>query len=58
MSQDLPRFVRPALYARSAREVEARVPVAQLSRLAEGLERVRLGGYGHRRTASQERHHG
>jgi urease subunit gamma/beta len=31
---------------------------ASPERLAEGLERVRLGGYGHRSTAAQEIRHG
>ncbi|MGQ4809233.1 Urease subunit alpha [Candidatus Entotheonellaceae bacterium PAL068K] len=31
---------------------------ASPERLAKGLDRVRLGGYGHRPSASQERHHG
>jgi urease subunit gamma/beta len=31
---------------------------ASPERLAEGLERVRLGGYGHRSASAQERRHG
>jgi urease beta subunit len=31
---------------------------ASPERLAAGLERVRLGGYGHRAASAQEKHHG